>query len=58
MSGNELRRIQSVLNFIIAASDKQDVGLVLEWWTVVKNKQDIQRNEGGGVVATHIQKGI
>ncbi len=38
---SELRRIQRNLDFIIAASDKQDVGLVLEWWTVtVKNQKD------------------
>ncbi|MEI7918371.1 MAG: hypothetical protein WCH58_03225 [Candidatus Saccharibacteria bacterium] len=35
---SELRRIQSGLNFIIAASDKQDVGLVLEWWAVMGKK--------------------
>ncbi len=39
---SELRRIQRNLDFIIAASDKQDVGLVLEWWTVtVKNQKEL-----------------
>ena len=32
---SELRRIHSLVDLILSASDKQDVGLVLEWWTVM-----------------------